>query len=182
METTLKFDKVILIKELNDTIKKVGKVFEIANILDGSFLLRDAKTRVAVGVVSFEDFEKHFVHKENFSGWTQWTPLTGFDGQTDAYYRTNRRKTQVKFLTDNVRAESFLNVKEGDEFNLRFGIQLAYLRALNKAHSKKAAKYEEELKKCEEELKKCEEELKRTNIEMVDNERIIKKMIASLQS
>lgn len=175
METTLKFDKVILIKELNDTIKKVGEVFEIANILDGSFLLRDAKTRVAVGVVSFEDFEKHFVHKENFGGWTQWTPLTGFDGQTDVYYRTNRRKTQVRFLTDNVRAESFLNVKDGDEFNLHFGIQLAYLRALNKAHSMKAIKYEEE-------LKKYEEELNRINIEMTDNERIIKKMIASLQS
>lgn len=168
METTLKFDKVILVKELNDKIKKVGEVFEIANILDGSFLLRDAKTRVAVGVVSLEDFEKHFVHEENFKGWTQWTPLVGFDGQTDVYYRTNRRKTQVKFLTDNVRAESFVNVKAGDEFNLYLGIQLAYLRALNKAKSKKASEYEDALKKI--------------NIEIVDNERIIKKMIASLES
>ena len=168
METTLKFDKVILIKELNDKIKKVGEVFEIANILDGSFLLRESKSKIAIGVISFEDFEKHFVHAENFKGWTDWMPLAGFDGQTDAYYRTNRRKTQVKFLTDNVRAESFLNVKDGDEFNLYFGIQLAYLRALNKAHSKKVAK--------------CEEELKKINIEMVDNERIIQKMINSLNS
>lgn len=168
METTLKFDKVILVKEFDDKFRKVGEVFEIANVLDNSFLLRDSKTRVAVGVISFADFEKHFVHKENFSGWTQWTPLTGFDGQNDAYYRTNRRKTQVKFITDNVRAESFLNTKEGDEFNLYFGIQLAYLRALNKAHSKKAAKYEEELK--------------RINAEVVDNERIIQKMINSLNS
>ena len=175
MESTLKYDKVILVKEFGDKFRKVGEVFEIANVLDDSFLLRDSKTRVAVGVISFVDFEKYFVHKENFSGWTEWTPLTGFDGQTDAYYRTNRKKTQVKFLTDKIRAESFLNVKEGDEFDLYFGIKLAYLRALNKAHSKKAAKYEEE-------LKKCEEELKRTNIEMVDNERTIKKMIARLQS
>lgn len=166
METTLKFDKVILTKELNDKFCKVGEIFEIANILEDSFLLRDAKTRVALGVVSFADFEKHFVHEENFKGWTQWTPLVGFDGQTDAYYRTNRRKTQVKFLTDKVRGESFLNVKDGDEFNLYFGIQIAYLRCLNKAHLKKATEYEDALKKID--------------IEMVDNERIIKKMIASL--
>ena len=166
METILKFDEVILVKEFGDKFRKVGEVFEIANILDNSFLLRDSKTKLAVGVINFTDFEKHFVHKENFSGWTQWTPLTGFDGQTDVYYRTNRRKTQVKFITDNVRAESFLNTKEGDEFNLYFGIQLAYLRALNKAHSKKATKYEEELK--------------RINAEVADNERIIQKMINSL--
>lgn len=166
MESTLKYDRVILIKELNDKIRKVGECYEIANVFEDSFLLRESNTKVAVGVISFVDFEKHFVHEENFKGWTQWTPLTGFNGQTDAYYRTNRRKTQVKFLTDKVRGESFLNVKEGDEFNLYFGIQTAYLRCLNKAHLKKATEHEEALKKI--------------NIEIVDNERIIKKMIASL--
>lgn len=164
METTLKFDRVILVKELNDKIKKVGEVFEIANILDGSFLLRESHSKIAVGVISFEDFEKHFVHEENFKGWTDWTPLTGFDGQTDAYYRTNRRKTQVKFLTDNVRAESCLN--KVNDFNLYFGIQLAYLRCLNKAHSKKAKEYESALKKIE--------------IEIIDNTGIMQKMINSL--
>ena len=173
METTLKFERVVLVKELNEKFRKVGEVFEIANVLDDSFLLRDSKTRVALGVVSFEDFEKHFVHEANFVGWTQWTPLTGFDGQTDCFYRTNRKKTQVKFLTDNVRAESFLNVKEGDEFNLYFGIKLAYLRALNKAGARKVPEYENE-------LHRIENELKRINIEMIDNERTIKAMIASL--
>lgn len=168
METTIKFDRVILIKELDDKIKKVGEVFEIANIFDGSFLLRESKSKLAIGVVSFEDFEKHFVHEENFKGWTQWTPLVGFDGQTDVVYRTNRRKTQVKFLTNNVRAESFLNVKAGDEFNLYLGIQFAYLRALNKAHSKKIAEYENAIKKM--------------NIEIIDNERIMETMAKSLES
>ena len=106
METVLKYDKVILTKELNDKIKKVGDTFEVANVLDGSFLLRDAKTRVAMGIISFEDFDKHFVPVENFKGWTKWTQFVGFDGHSDVFYRTNRRKTQVKFLTDNVRAES----------------------------------------------------------------------------
>jgi hypothetical protein len=168
METTLKFEKVVLVKELNEKFRKVGEVFEIANVLDDSFLLRDSKTRVALGIVSFADFEQHFVHEANFVGWTQWTPFAGFDGQTDCFYRTNRKKTQVKFLTNNVRAESFLNIKEGDEFNLYFGIQLAYLRCLNKAYSKKAIDYENALKKI--------------NIEMIDNERTIEKMINSIPS
>lgn len=166
MNTTLKYDRVVLIKELNEKFNKIGEVFEVANILENSFLLRDSKTRTAIGVVSFDDFEKHFVHESNFKGWTDWVMFAGFDGQNNCMYRTNRKKTQVRFLTDNVRAESFLNVKEGDDFNLAFGLQLAYLRCLNKALSQKAAKYEEELKKM--------------NIEMVDNEKTIEKMIASL--
>lgn len=166
MKTTLKFERVILIKELDDKLHKVGECYEIANILEDSFVLREAKSKLAVGVISFEDFEKHFVHEENFKGWTNWTPLVGFDGQTDAFYRTNRRKTQVRFLTDKVRAESFLNVKDGDAFNLFFGIQLAYLRALNKAYSKKTAEYENALKKIKSETE--------------DNEGIIRKMINSL--
>ena len=55
MNSTLKFDRVILTKEFNEKFKKVGEVFEIANILDDSFLLRDSKTKIALGVISFED-------------------------------------------------------------------------------------------------------------------------------
>lgn len=163
MKTTMKFDRVILIKELNEKFCKIGEVFEVANILENSFLLRDAKSKLAIGVVDFQDFENHFVHEENFKGWTQWTPLTGFDGQSDAYYRTNRKKVQVRFITDKVRAESSRHRE--DDFNLYFGIQLAYLRALNKAYSKKKIVLEEELKKI--------------NSEMIDNERIMQKMVNS---
>lgn len=165
METTLKYDRVILTKELNDKFRKVGEVFEIASILnDSAFLLRDANTKIALGVVSFKDFEKHFVHEGNFTGWTDWTPIIGYNGQSDSMYKTNRRKIIVKFLTDKVRGESCCN--KADEFNLQFGIQLAYLRCLNKAYLKKATEYEEKLKKIDS--------------EMIDNLRTIKKMINSL--
>lgn len=164
MDTILKYDRVILTKELNEKIKKVGDVFEIANILDNTFILREARTKIAVGVISFEDFEKHFVHEGNFKGWTSWTPLTGFDGQTDAFYRTNRRKTQVKFLTDKIRAECCCC--KDDEFNLSFGIQMAYLRCFNKAR---------EIQKME-----LEEKLKMVNHDIAENESIIKKMVNSL--
>lgn len=164
MNTTLKFDRVVLTKELNEKFKQVGEVFEIANILDNSFLLRDSKTRVALGIVSFEDFENHFVHEGNFKGWTKWTPLIGFDGQSDAFYRTNRKKTQVKFLTTKDRGESCCH--RDDDFNLSFGIQLAYLCALNKAREKQKIE--------------LEEKLKMVNCEIAENENIIKKMVNSL--
>lgn len=165
MDTILKYDRVILTKELNEKIKKVGDVFEIANILDNTFILREAKTKIAVGVISFEDFEKHFVHEGNFKGWTSWTPLTGFDGQTDAFYRTNRKKTQVKFLTDKVRAEACCS--KVNDFNLSFGINMAYLRCLNKAREKQKAE--------------CEAKLKFINHDIAENESAMKKMINSLE-
>lgn len=165
MNSYLKFDRVILTKELNEKFKKVGEVFEVASILENSFLLRDSKTAVALGVVSFEDFENHFVHEENFNGWTNWMPIIGYDGQSDAYYRTNRKKTQVKFLTNKVRAESCCN--KTDNFNLAFGIQVAYLRCLNKSLEKRKAVLEEEYRKA--------------NREIAENEHIMKKMINSLE-
>lgn len=164
MDTVLKYDKVVLIKELDETVKKVGEVYEVASILDDRILLRDSKTRVAIGVVSFEDFDKHFVKKEQYKGWTSWQPITGFDGQTDAVYRTNRRRVQVKFLTNNVRAESCCC--KLDDFNLFFGIQMAYLRCLNKC-----------LEKQKEEYKK---NLDYVSYEIAENNDIIRKMVESL--
>ena len=164
METILKFDRVILTKELNEKIKKVGEAFEIANVLDDSFLLREAKSKVAVGVISFKDFDNHFVTEENFKGWTQWIPLVGFDGQNDVFYRTNRRKTQVKFVKDKVRAESCRN--KNDDFNLYLGIQIAYLRCCNKLLDRQRL-----------ELAK---KLTDIDIKIADNEQMLKKMINSI--
>ena len=164
MNTTLKFDRVILTKELNEKFKQIGEAYEVANILENSFLLRSAKTKVAIGVVSFEDFEKHFVAEDKFKGWTSWQPLVGFDGHSDAFYRTNHKKVQVKFLTDKVRAECCCC--KDDDFNLGFGIQLAYLRCLNKARTKQRIELEEKLNMVEHEI--------------AENNTIIKKMVNSL--
>ena len=152
METALKFDRVVLVKELNEKFCKIGEVFEIANILENAFLLRDAKTRIAIGVVSFEDFENCFVHEENYKGWTPWIQFTGFDGQNDCFYKTNRKDVAVKFLTDKVRAESCCS--KVNDFNLAFGIRLAYLRCLNKARTKQRIELEEKLNMVEHEIAK----------------------------
>lgn len=164
MNTVLRFDKVVLVKELNEKFKQVGDTFEVANILEDSFLLRSAKTKVAIGVVNFNDFDNHFVAAENFKGWTPWTPLIGFDGQSDAMYRSNGKKTQVKFITDKVRAECCCT--KGDNFNLSFGIQLAYLRCLNKARTQQRIELKEKLNAVEHEI--------------AENETIIKKMVNSV--
>jgi hypothetical protein len=164
METVLKFDRVILTKELNDKFRKVGDAFEVANILEDSFLLRDAKTKVALGVVSFSDFDRCFVVESNYTGWTQWAPIVGFNRQSDAYYRTNRRKVQVKFITDKVRAESCCH--RGDEFNLYFGIQTAYLRCFNKL--------------LERQRNECLDKLDKIRMEFAENKQMLKKMFNSL--
>ena len=146
METTLKFDRVILIKELNDKIKKLGEAFEIANILEDSFVLREAKSKVAVGVVSFEDFEKHFVHEENFKGWTNWTPLTtDYEEGLTLFYRVkDRHRVQVKSMNGCV-GESSCNIKFGDEFNLYIGLNLAFLRCIKKVYLAKINNYHKQI-------------------------------------
>lgn len=164
MESTLKFDKVVLIKELNEEFSQIGETFEVANILEHGLLLRDTKTKVAIGVISYKDFERCFVNEENFHGWTKWQKFYGIDGQNDCMYRTNAKKVQVHFLTDNVRGEACCC--KGDEFNLSFGIRLAYFRARNKAFEKKKVEYKHELEKI--------------NIELTDNKEAIQKMINSL--
>lgn len=167
MESILKYDKVILIKELDDKIRKVGEVYEIANVLEDSFVLREAKSKMAVGVISFTDFDKYFVHEPNYNNkWTQWQQFNGFDGQNDCFYKTNRKDVEVKFETDKVRAKAYLC--KGDDFNLSFGLNIAYLRCTNKALEKKRIKYEEELN--------------RINEEIANNKKTIQKMINSLES
>ena len=120
---------------------------------------------MALGIISFEDFNRYF-EKENErkKGWTNWVPLVGFDGQSDAFYRSNGKKTQVKFLTDKVRAECCCC--KDDDFNLGFGIQLAYLRCLNKARTKQRIELENKLNMVEHEI--------------AENSTIIKKMVNSL--
>ena len=172
MNTSLKFDRVVLTKELNENFMQVGEVFEISSVLEDSFLLRNAKSKIAIGVINFEDFEKYFVHEEAFKGWTKWTPIIDSNGQTDAYYRTNRKKTQVKFLTDKVRGEACCS--KINDFDLSFGIKMAYARCLNKAREKQ--RFE-----CMAKLSEYEKKLKFINHDIAENDMVMRRMIASLE-
>ena len=55
MKTVLMYDRCVLTQELNEKIKKVGDVFEIANVFEDSFLLRDGKTRTALATGAATD-------------------------------------------------------------------------------------------------------------------------------
>lgn len=102
--------------------------------------------------------------KNNYKGWTSWNPVINYNGQTDCFYKTNGKKVIVKFLKDNIKAEACCN--KIDEFNLAIGIQIAYLRCLNKALNKQKIE--------------CEEKIKEINHDIAGNNNSIQKLIDSL--
>lgn len=165
METIFKYDRYVLVKELGDRFSKVGECFEVANILNGeSFLMRDAITKTAIGVVSFNDFEKHFVRESERKGWTDWQKFVGGYCENNVMYRTNNKKVQVRGLTDKITAEACCC--KDDDFNLTRGIMLAYFRYLIKSLAK--------------EKDKLEERLKEINSMIAENETTLKKMLNNM--
>ena len=122
-------DKVVLVKGMNG-FKKVGESYEVANITDTKIILRDVTSKVAIGAVDIDAFEAHFKKAEEVTGWLPWESMVDRAGNVIAHYRTNGKKVQVR-TPDGYRAETTCN--KGDDFNLFFGIQLAYSRCLMKS-------------------------------------------------
>ncbi len=138
-------DKVVLYKEL-DRVKSVGKIYEVGDITGRNIIIRDIKTRVALCAVDAEVFEEYFCKPEEIRTWTKWMAMVNEYGELVGYYRTNLKRTQVKIVSDlgNVQAECCCC--NDDEFNLFFGIQLSYRRALNKYLLKKENELNSKLK------------------------------------
>lgn len=166
--SVLKYDRVVLIKEF-EKLRTVGETYEIANIIEESFILRNAETKIAVGVINIKDFEEYFKKEEEVKSWTPWTVFNTNDGRV-AFYRTNRRKVEVKY--DGVKSTAYCS--KADEFNLYFGITLAYRRCLVKQSIKLKKKTEENKRMLETVLEQIESEIK-------DNKTFIKRMINSLE-
>ena len=141
-KTTLvmRMDKVYLVKPY--AAGRFGNVgaeeYEIANILDdGSFVIRRAVDRVAIGVVPVKDFFEHFCPVREAS-WTPWMPFADvIDGEVVSVgtYRTNFKKVQVRLL-DDTRGEASCNTNM-DQFDFRIGLSIAYNRAKSKVAIKK---------------------------------------------
>lgn len=170
MGSVLKYDRVVLVKEFGK-MKMVGEVYEVANITETAFVLRDAKNKVAVGVIDIRDFEEYFKKEEEVKGWTPWTPVVSRvdNGTVEFFYRTNRKKVQVKLMmtnNDSIKGEASCNTM--DEFDLYFGIKLAYTRLDNK--------FKERYKR------HLEEELVRVITDIKQNEKYLKQMTDSLKS
>ncbi len=67
MFNVLKGDVVTLIRAMGD-LKLVGETFEVANVTETAIVLRDIKTKIAVGAVNIDDFDEyhHFTSFLNF--------------------------------------------------------------------------------------------------------------------
>lgn len=132
-------NKVVLLKEYED-LKQVGITYEVANFTDEMVILREVKTKIAVGAIPLVDFYKYFKKIEDVKfKFTKWTEL--IDGTTGAvvgFYRTNHKKVQVmlpiEYNGSYIRDEASCN--KGDDFDLWFGIRLAFARAKVKAYNK----------------------------------------------
>lgn len=98
------------------------------------------------------------------SSWTEWAEI-GKGAMPGAEYKTNSKKVKVRFLPNNIVAESCCC--KDDTFNLTFGIRLAFLRCLVKAWEKSKGKCEDA-----NDMKKIDEVIAgiKTNIkEMIDS-------------
>lgn len=171
----IKNDKVVLVNEF-ESLKVVGQMFEVANIVPGgSVILRDYRTKVAACAISVNDIDKYFKKLDDVFGWTKWTRIADPMGDMIAEYRTNQKKVEVRIpndmLDDNIGSNgrvirSTATCSQGDEFNLSFGIQLAYMRCERK-YLKMRNKYH---------INKSND----CKARLAENKNITSKMIASL--
>lgn len=117
----------ILIKNYDDTLEKVGELYEVANILDDCVIICEVATKLAVAAISIKNFDEFFVPFEEAKkkGWTKWRPIYQDDGLI-GYYRTNFHKTQ--FRSPNLKHKATASCLKTDEFNLYDGVMLAYAR------------------------------------------------------
>ena len=174
METIFRGDKVVLVKEY-DRMKQVGQTFEIGDITNQAVVIRTEDTRVAVGAISIDDFENYFVKKENIVvGWTKWYRLIDTMGNVIGFYRTNFKKVQVKVNhTDGCFVGEASCNSNVDEFNLQFGITLAYKRC----HNKKLKSF---INNCNDTIKALQNEINNAGNEIAVNDNTIERMIKSL--
>lgn len=157
MYSVLKYDEVVLIKEF-EKLKQVGEIYEVANITENSMILRTKDTKIAVGVIGINDFYVHFRKFKEVTGWTNWIPIVDDFGSLICYYRTNFKKVQVQ-LHEKYKAEASCHAL--DEFNVSFGIKLAYQRCRIKHLNDLKNTYENSLKKTESELMQCKHNIKK---------------------
>ena len=123
MSTIMRYDKAILTKEFGK-LKKVGETFEIGDMTENHIIIRDLKSKIALGAIGIDEFDEYF--KVDYKKeWTKWANINDMSGCTIGCYRTNGKRVQVK--TENgVRAEA--KCHKMDSFNLRTGIAIALNR------------------------------------------------------
>lgn len=117
-------DKVML-TTCFERYSKVGEVYEIGNIVENGFIIRDTHSKIAVGCINFNDFFSCFSKLEDRS-WTDWAVATynGDDEDVLIQYRTNGKRVEVKAFG----CKRVASCMPDDKFNLSKGIYIAFLR------------------------------------------------------
>ena len=153
--TIFRGDKVALANKF-DKLTQIGTVYEVANITtDNKVIIRDTVSKVAIGAIGIDDFEKYFnkLEDDKKSGWTEWHRLLDSNDDMIGIYRTNFKKVEVKIgdgsKNYNNKKKNKNNKKDNkmsitgkafcckeDDFNLAYGIRLAYMRAIKKSYIK----------------------------------------------
>lgn len=174
----IKGDKVIQIKEL-EKVNLIGNMFEVANFTETAVIIRDAVSKIAVCSVGIDEFDQYFKKADEVNGWTNWTQMVDPLDNMIAEYRTNQKKVEVRIMNNmlgypnNKVIRSTATCSKGDEFNLSFGIQLAYLRCERKYLQNEIDEYDELISDAVKQKKECKSRL-------VENKSIIKKMLSTL--
>ncbi len=121
--------RIRLVKSMGK-MANVGEIYEIGVIAEKAYIIRDMKSKIAIGAVDFDSFDEYFEKVDvDVKRWTKWHGLSDTNGNVFGFYRTNGKRVQVKTI-DNIKGESSCNTM--DEFDLRFGISLAMLRVQEK--------------------------------------------------
>lgn len=164
----VKNDKVILKNEIGN-LKKIGSTYRVVDITNAHIVVENIDNNNETLVIEIDEFENYFDKKENIKEWTTWQKLISPDGDTIAFYRTNMKKVQVKI--DGFKGETTCH--KNDEFNLYFGITLAYKRCIEKY-------LKETIKECEYYIEEYTKHLEHCKSNLIDNKNKIKMIINSL--
>ena len=144
--TVFRGDKVVLMKSF-DKMQNIGNMYEVADFTNTNIVLRDCATKVAACAVSITDFSNYSDKAENVIGkWTHWHPIIDGLGDVVCFYRTNFKKIEVRiFTSDKFYITAKATCCKNDNFNMGFGIHLAYLRAIKKQCEIEKNKYENKI-------------------------------------
>jgi len=156
--TVFRGDKVVLTKPFGK-MQNTGNMYEVADFTSTNIILRDYSTKVAACAVSVDDFSNYFDKVENVIGkWTNWHPIIDGLGNVVCFYRTNFKKIEVRiFTSDKFYVTAKATCCRNDNFNMGFGIHLAYLRAIKKQCEIEKNKYKSKVELNEEDKNKIVE-------------------------
>ena len=98
----------------------VGHTFEVTSSSDD--LIITFRCEYGIGMMEYDEFKKYFTEKEIWSDWECHDP-------TGAWYRVKGRKVQVMCTEFGFISRATAKCSPCDDFDLDFGIKLAYHRA-----------------------------------------------------